>query len=395
LFAVVLVRFLAVVLQAFYFRYPSFKRRFAGVLSLSIEIALIWNIWIDLQTYNVQAILISLIVFSVFLTIGEFWILTSKESLARAEERLLKAYGINTVVEHCPHSGMSYFKVKSDSSRILVLTHGYFGGKCSFAPIIKELSKNYTIYCVDWIGMGSSSRLFWWVMANDSNQVENAYLVAFDKWRKFQGIEKFDLLGHSFGGYLVGLYAIKYPEYVENLILASPLGIPPLNGIPEDSKSMFPGFLSVLWNLRITPHFIIKLIGPFAEKIFESGARRRFGEDLDHIEEFSDYIFHINAAPISGEIGLSVMFYIGAYAKRPLGRRILDSEIASKLNRIIFLYGSYDWMDSKTGSLLSQQICQQYSPTKSSTIILEDCGHQMFLESRHAIKFCKAINSLF
>ena len=32
-------------------------------------------------------------------------------------------------------------------------------------------------------------------------------------------------MGHSFGGYLAGFYALKYPERVNNLILLSPAGI--------------------------------------------------------------------------------------------------------------------------------------------------------------------------
>ena len=40
-------------------------------------------------------------------------------------------------------------------------------------------------------------------------------------------IEKFVLMGHSLGGYISCCYALQYPQHVEKLILASPVGVPP------------------------------------------------------------------------------------------------------------------------------------------------------------------------
>ena len=34
------------------------------------------------------------------------------------------------------------------------------------------------------------------------------------------------LLGHSFGGFIAGHYAVKYPFNIKGLILMSPLGVP-------------------------------------------------------------------------------------------------------------------------------------------------------------------------
>ena len=43
------------------------------------------------------------------------------------------------------------------------------------------------------------------------------------------GIEEdftnFYLAGHSFGGYLVGNYALQYPQHIKKLIMLSPIGI--------------------------------------------------------------------------------------------------------------------------------------------------------------------------
>ena len=38
-------------------------------------------------------------------------------------------------------------------------------------------------------------------------------------------IKKFELVGHSFGGYLATQYAVKYPDAVQRLVLLSPAGL--------------------------------------------------------------------------------------------------------------------------------------------------------------------------
>ena len=38
-------------------------------------------------------------------------------------------------------------------------------------------------------------------------------------------ISKFTLLGHSFGGFIAGLYSIKHSESVKKLIFLSPVGV--------------------------------------------------------------------------------------------------------------------------------------------------------------------------
>lgn len=37
-------------------------------------------------------------------------------------------------------------------------------------------------------------------------------------------LESFILIGHSFGGFLSGLYASQYPQHIKKLLLISPAG---------------------------------------------------------------------------------------------------------------------------------------------------------------------------
>ena len=48
----------------------------------------------------------------------------------------------------------------------------------------------------------------------------------------------FVLVGHSYGGYISGTYAAKFPQHIKKLILLSPLGvkIPPSNWKSENMR---------------------------------------------------------------------------------------------------------------------------------------------------------------
>jgi len=90
----------------------------------------------------------------------------------------------------------------------LVMIHGYGSGSGLFYKMLKQLSEKFHIYMLDLLGMAGSSR-------PDFNSVAPKECVDFftdsiEEWRRWLGLDKFYLLGHSFGGYISGLYAVKY-----------------------------------------------------------------------------------------------------------------------------------------------------------------------------------------
>ena len=46
-----------------------------------------------------------------------------------------------------------------------------------------------------------------------------------ESWRKALNLTNFYLAGHSYGGYIVGNYALKYSQHIKKLLLISPVGI--------------------------------------------------------------------------------------------------------------------------------------------------------------------------
>ncbi|KAL8859324.1 MAG: hypothetical protein Q9178_004262 [Gyalolechia marmorata] len=114
----------------------------------------------------------------------------------------------------------------------LVMLHGYGAGLGFFYKNFEGLSRvpGWTVYALDLLGMGRSSRPPFRVHSKDRQksiaEAEDWFIDALEEWRVKRKIDRFTLLGHSLGGYMAVAYALKYPGHLNKLILASPVGIP-------------------------------------------------------------------------------------------------------------------------------------------------------------------------
>ena len=115
-----------------------------------------------------------------------------------------------------------------ESKPKMVLVHGYGGSGALLYRIFKHLITEFHIFAIDLIGMGSSSRP---PFDCENNEQADFYMLDYmEKWRvAMNNLTDFVLVGHSYGGYITGNYAAKYPQHIQKLILLSPLGckVPP------------------------------------------------------------------------------------------------------------------------------------------------------------------------
>lgn len=73
------------------------------------------------------------------------------------------------------------------------------------------MEAGFHLILIDIIGMGSSSRPYFDVNQTP-DQAEGYFVETLEAWRMAMGdLKDFFLAGHSFGGYISGLYALKYP----------------------------------------------------------------------------------------------------------------------------------------------------------------------------------------
>ncbi|KNC86469.1 hypothetical protein SARC_01379 [Sphaeroforma arctica JP610] len=203
-------------------------------------------------------------------------------SLANTNRRTTK-HGIDSVQSDIP----------------LVMLHGYGSGLGFFF-------RNYDAMCarvprvlgVDWLGMGGSSRPRRCSLpprvpllcrgSFSERQAIDFFTDALEKWRESVGLDRFHLLGHSLGGYLVAQYALKYPERVESLTMASPAGIAhppaPRQILSDQGQSVSPPALPLslrlidaAWANNVTPQQLIRMFGRRGPGLTLSAVKRRFG----------------------------------------------------------------------------------------------------------------------
>ena len=160
------------------------------------------------------------------------WSRFSYEELQNAEDKLVELSETSIISKKVSIGNGNFLYVLycgNSSLPILLLLHGYCGASMFFFKILKKLSEKYFVIMVDLLGMGRSSRpSFPFEKLSDC---ENFFVASLECFRVTEKLTKFTIAGHSFGGYIAGCYSILYPEYIERLILLSPIGVaePPPN----------------------------------------------------------------------------------------------------------------------------------------------------------------------
>eukprot|EP00871_Galdieria_phlegrea_P002638 jgi/Galph1/3375/GphlegSOOS_G2027.1 len=299
---------------------------------------------------------------------------------------------INTVVAGDP------------SNPCLVVTPGYCSGVGVFARNLEALAERYRVFCVDWLGCGASSKPKFPAKCK-VEEAESFFVDSLEQWRIAMGKElerPFILMGHSLGGYLAAVYAMKYPQQVKKLVLVSPVGVPPAPVEVDDqwnSPKQLPSsstestsltsqqqyyrhkyrhvirLFRWLWKHDVTPHLVLRTIGPyFGRGLTLKYANRRFQHCLSEEErqQMGEYIYEMCVkGPLSGEYALNAILLPGAWAKQPLSHRWEQLKVNS-----IFLYGEHDWMDYH----VAESLQQQYTSIEAVKIV-KSSGHYLFLEN--------------
>lgn len=112
-----------------------------------------------------------------------------------------------------------YEQYGSKNSNPVIVLHGGPGVLDSsyLLPQMAELAKENEVVFYDQRGSGKSLEF---TLDNESINIES-FINDLDAVRAKFGYNKFTLVGHSWGGLLAMAYAIKYPQYLNALVLTS------------------------------------------------------------------------------------------------------------------------------------------------------------------------------
>lgn len=106
---------------------------------------------------------------------------------------------------------------KSGSGPTIVVVHGIGGDKGDWRAVAANLSVRHTVYTIDLLGFGASSKNGETITIPDQAR---AILALLDK----EGVQRTDLIGNSVGGWVSATFAAAYPDRTRKLVLVDAAG---------------------------------------------------------------------------------------------------------------------------------------------------------------------------
>jgi proline iminopeptidase len=114
------------------------------------------------------------------------------------------------------HGVLIYYKTMGSGTPLLIVHGGPGESHDYFLPYLLPLARTNKLIFIDERGSGRSEKL------DDVKQYTVENMVSdVEEVRAALKLGKISLLGHSYGGVLAQAYALKYPEHLSHLILAS------------------------------------------------------------------------------------------------------------------------------------------------------------------------------
>ncbi|MDH3495389.1 MAG: proline iminopeptidase-family hydrolase [Gemmatimonadota bacterium] len=150
--------------------------------------------------------------------IATLWSLALVTACADRQSRLTPGEGSLPV----PGGQIWYRVTGTGSATPVVLLHGGPGAPSYYLNPLVALRDERPVIIYDQLGAGRSDRI-----TDTTRMTIASYVAELDSLRRALGLERFHVLGHSWGTILGVEYALAHPEQVTSLILASPaLSIP-------------------------------------------------------------------------------------------------------------------------------------------------------------------------
>lgn len=248
--------------------------------------------------------------------------------------------------------------ISEGSGKPILFIHGLSGYKENWEFSIPFFSKNYNAIAIDLPGFGNSDKPV-------TDYTIDFYSEVIKDFLEELRIEKTVLVGNSMGGQISLLFALKYPQKLEKLVLADAAGINPegaQNPLPLDPKAMSqPKGLSPAI-VKMIMRMLFYKQSEVSEKLVERAI-------LDMKRE--DYPASFNALLSSAS-------------------NIFETDLTESIKDIIIptliVWGEKD-------RLLSQKYAQIFNEKikKSKLALIGECGHVPMLEKPD--EFNKAVDN--
>lgn len=114
-----------------------------------------------------------------------------------------------------------HYQTFGKGSPVLIINGGPGMSSQGFIPLAKMLSEKNQTIIYDQRGTGKSTLK----ILHDSTLTMDAMVEDIETLRQHLKIDKWAVMGHSFGGMLAAYYAKKHPQYIDKMILSSSGGL--------------------------------------------------------------------------------------------------------------------------------------------------------------------------
>jgi len=302
------------------------------------------------------------------------WKPTTTDLLRDTETAILRT-GLKTNYEHFYvdiGGGHHINTIKLGSGPPLVMLHGFGGGVGIWVGNLDLIARHFTIYAMDILGFARSSR-----PAFSGNSPE-----ASEEWFIAMKLGPFNLLGHSFGGYLASIYTLKYPHIILRLILADPWGVPERPENLPPPSSLRGQAIHLAANVVTSPFSVLRALGPVGPSLidkFRPDLTLKFADIFPDTKLMSSYIYHCNAQSPSGESAFWHLQIPFGWAKLPLACRL---DLIPQNIPITAIYGEDTWMDYRSLVNILPNL-----GSRTEIVLLPDAGHHVYIDSATLFNF--------
>jgi len=268
----------------------------------------------------------------------------------------------------------------------LILLHGYSGSLILFYNLLKDLSRRFHVFCIDFLGMGLSSRPEF--KCTTPEETIQYFVESCDRWRKVMKIKRYYIGGHSFGGYIAAAWPYLNKKGVKGVYLMSPTGVSESddNEVPEEwaqalgwaKKHFWLTYFQLysrLYNGKTTPADLVKR-HPYLGRIFiKKYITGLIANNNKHGEIVGEFLYHMLMIPGGSE---QAVHYI-LRPPRICGNIPLEKILCSDLRDVpfYFYFGVEDWNDW-TGAY---RIAQTPENKNIKFDFITAAGHQMTLQN--------------
>lgn len=259
------------------------------------------------------------------------------------------------------------------------------------------------------------------------SDMEQYYTGALEAWRQSSGIDQIHtLVGHSFGGYWSGCYALKYPAHLRQLVLLSPVGVErsvaavtaPFDqnseASLEEKPSLDPASYTFLsrWPILLKQtiehwyttqpymarrlwlsgpfgvakyydmwygklYAINKVIARLGSGIFSNGNQLRYGTNSE-CQLLIEYLYNSITTGTYSDIHVKYLLTPATTSKWPLYDKFAAAKNALPFKTHV-VYGEYDFMFAEAGEKLTELIQAKEGTAEFHTVA--QGGHNLYIQN--------------